>query len=74
MSLPSVTKVKDGVNNVEKLEDNLLDNVYEAVLKQTYYMYRLFHGSFSSTKDIKLFKTKLEVFYNIVSLAKKQSI
>lgn len=59
--------MKDGVNNIEKLDDNIMDNVYNAVLKQTYYMYRLFHGTFASTKDIGILKTTLETFYSVVS-------
>lgn len=67
LNLPTVVKVKDGANNVEKLEDNLLDNVYEAVLKQAYYMYRLFHSTFANTKDIGTLKSTLQTFFNIVS-------
>ncbi|KAJ8929431.1 hypothetical protein NQ314_017880 [Rhamnusium bicolor] len=34
----SVVKIKDGSSNVEQIDDDLQDNVYEAVLKQAYYM------------------------------------
>lgn len=54
------------------MEDNLLDNVYEAVLKQAYYMYRLFHGTFSSMKDVEKLKTTLQTFYIIVSIVLKK--
>lgn len=61
--LPSVIKTKDNTQNVEYLEDDLQDNVYEAVLKQAYYMYRLFWGTFEDAKDIGTLKMTLEIFY-----------
>lgn len=55
------------MNNVEKSEDNLLDNIYEAVLHQSYYMFRLFHGTLAGFKDVDTLKSIMETFYNIVS-------
>lgn len=67
MYLPTIAKVKDGINNIEKLDDNLKDNVYEAILKQAYYMYRLFWGTFQNAKDIGTLMTTMETFYKAVS-------
>lgn len=66
MNLPSLIRFKEDGADIEKLEDDVLDNVYEAVLKQTYYMYRLFHGTFN-TKHLDILKTNLETFYSVVS-------
>lgn len=60
-------RTKDNTQNVEYLEDDLQDNVYEAVLKQAYYMYRLFWGTFEGAKDIGTLKMTLEIFYKAVS-------
>lgn len=74
LNLPTVVNVKDGTNNIEKLEDNLLDNVYEAVLKQAYHMYRLFHSTFANAKDIDTLKSTLQTFFNIVSYRFKKNV
>lgn len=45
------------------------DNVYDAVLKQLYHMYRLFWGTFASTLEksgLDVLKTQLENFFNAV--------
>ncbi|KAJ8922147.1 hypothetical protein NQ315_004082 [Exocentrus adspersus] len=61
--LPTVIKTKDNVQTVEHLENDVQDSVYEAVLKQAYFMYRLFWGTFESAKDIGTLKMTLEIFY-----------
>ncbi|RZC40479.1 vacuolar fusion protein CCZ1 -like protein, partial [Asbolus verrucosus] len=66
LNLATMSKNKDGSNQMEYLEDDLQDNLYEAVLKQAYYIYRLFWGTFEHTieiHDIGTLKTRLEHFY-----------
>ena len=63
-----MVKIKDGSSSTEQLDDDLQDNVYEAVLKQAYYMYRLFWGTFQESKDIGTLKMTLEIFYKAVSI------
>lgn len=67
INIPNADKVKDEVNNIEKQDNNVLDNVYEAVLQQAYYVYRLFHGTLAGAKDVDTLKTTLQTFYNVVS-------
>lgn len=69
ISIPSVTKSKDGSDYLEYQSDDVQDNVYLAVLKQSYQMFRLFKGSFSSILDCKggdveCLKHKLESFFS----------
>ncbi|KAJ8937422.1 hypothetical protein NQ318_007881 [Aromia moschata] len=61
--LPYIIKTKEGTQTEEYLEDDVQDNVYETVLKQAYYMYRLFWGTFENIKDIGTLKMTLEIFY-----------
>ncbi|XP_063915286.1 vacuolar fusion protein CCZ1 homolog isoform X2 [Zophobas morio] len=66
LNLPIVAKGKDSSNQTEYLEDDVQDNVYEAVLKQAYNTYRLFWGTFEHSienHDIGTLKTRLEHFY-----------
>lgn len=66
LNLPTVTKSKDSSNQVEYLEDEIQDDVYEAVLQQSYFTYRLFCATFEQTiekHDIGTLKTKLENFF-----------
>lgn len=70
-------KVKENISNIEYLEDDLQDNVYEAVLKQMYYMYRLFWGTFQDTLDkydLDVLKIRIEMFFNAVSYSKLNTI
>ncbi|XP_072399139.1 vacuolar fusion protein CCZ1 homolog [Diabrotica undecimpunctata] len=59
------TKEKDISHDTEELEDDVDDSVYEAILKQSYYVYRLFWNTFESSKDITSLKTSLDVFYRM---------
>ena len=64
-----MAKGKDSSNQTEYLEDDVQDNVYEAVLKQAYNTYRLFWGTFEHSienHDIGTLKTRLEHFYKAV--------
>uniref|UniRef100_A0A6P7GP16 Vacuolar fusion protein CCZ1 homolog n=1 Tax=Diabrotica virgifera virgifera TaxID=50390 RepID=A0A6P7GP16_DIAVI len=61
------SKEKDISHDAEELEDDVDDSVYEAILKQSYYVYRLFWNTFESSKDITSLKTSLDVFYRTVS-------
>ncbi|XP_044269860.1 vacuolar fusion protein CCZ1 homolog [Tribolium madens] len=66
LTLPTEVKGKDSSNQIEYLEDDVQDNVYEAVLKQAYYTYRLFWDTFEHTvenHDVGTLKTRLENFY-----------
>ncbi|CAG9768042.1 unnamed protein product [Ceutorhynchus assimilis] len=66
LTLPIVTKVKENATSVEYLEEDLQDNVYEAALKQAYYMYRLFWGTFQNTldkNDLDTLKLRMEIFF-----------
>nr|CAI5860086.1 unnamed protein product [Callosobruchus analis] len=65
LHLTNQSKSKDGLNNIEQtLEDDIQDNVYEALLKQSYYVFRLFWNTFKSYKDMAALKVKLEKFFN----------
>nr|CAH7752102.1 unnamed protein product [Callosobruchus chinensis] len=65
LHLTNQSKSKDGLNNIERtLEDDVQDNVYEALFKQSYYVFRLFWNTFKSYKDIDSLKVKLEKFFN----------
>lgn len=46
LSVPTATRVKEGVEHREYLTDDIQDNVYWAVLKQAYRSFRLFYCSF----------------------------
>ncbi|GJQ77233.1 hypothetical protein Trydic_g14902 [Trypoxylus dichotomus] len=66
LSTPFIDKTKDGTPTREYIENDIQDNVYEAVLRQTYAMYKLFNGTFNSSlqkSDIPALKSKLEKFY-----------
>lgn len=65
------TKYKDGIKNVEYHPENMHDEVYLSVLKQSYDMYKLFVGSFDSLigddgADTSNLKLKLHQFFNRV--------
>lgn len=68
VNIPFVTKVKDGTEYFEYQSDDVQDNVYLAVLKQSYQMFRLFKGSIMSilTKggDVLHLKQKLDHFFS----------
>ncbi|KAL1501295.1 hypothetical protein ABEB36_006642 [Hypothenemus hampei] len=67
LTLPVVTKIKESISTIEYMEDDLQDNVYESCLKQLYYMYRLFYGTFESTlanHNLDILKTQIETFFN----------
>jgi hypothetical protein len=68
-----VTKVKDGTEYLEYQSDDVQDNVYLAVLRQSYQMFRLFKGSFtailsSSGGDVTHLKQKLDHFFSRVRI------
>ncbi|KAG5876889.1 hypothetical protein JTB14_003213 [Gonioctena quinquepunctata] len=63
LHLNQISEDRDALSDVEELEDDIQDNIYEAVLKQAYYMYGLFWGTFQSTKDLNTLKMNLEIFY-----------
>lgn len=66
-----VTTTKDGVTTSEYLEEEVQDNVYAAVLKQAYLMYRLFSGTCERTIEtdgVEVLKNKLEHFFTAVSV------
>ncbi|KAK9709082.1 Intu longin-like domain 2 [Popillia japonica] len=70
LTTPFIDKTKDGTSTREYIENDIQDNIYQAVLKQTYSIYKLFNGSFSNTlqkSDIPTLKSKLEKFYVPVS-------
>jgi hypothetical protein len=76
VGIPFVTKVKDGTEYLEYQSDDVQDNVYLAVLQQSYQMFRLFKGSFtailsSSGGEVTQLKQKLDHFFSRVR--KKQS-
>ncbi|KAJ4444927.1 hypothetical protein ANN_06726 [Periplaneta americana] len=69
VTIPFVAKVKDGTEYLEYQSDDVQDNVYLAVLKQSYQMFRLFKGSFnailnSKGGDIVHLKQKLDHFFS----------
>jgi hypothetical protein len=73
VSIPFVTKVKDGTEYLEYQSDDVQDNVYLAVLRQSYQMFRLFKGSFTailSSKggDVTHLKQKLDHFFSRVRI------
>ncbi|XP_021927483.1 vacuolar fusion protein CCZ1 homolog isoform X2 [Zootermopsis nevadensis] len=69
VGIPFVTKVKDGTEYFEYQSDDVQDNVYLAVLRQSYQMFRLFKGSFTSILsnsrgDVIHLKHKLDHFFS----------
>ena len=72
VNIPFVTKVKDGTEYLEYQSDDVQDNVYIAVLKQSYQMFRLFKGSFASILnkggEVLHLKQKLDHFFSRVSI------
>lgn len=73
MNVPFVVKMKDGTEYLEYQSDDVQDNVYLAVLQQSYKMFRLFKGSFtaildSSGADVTQLKYKLDHFFSRVSI------
>jgi hypothetical protein len=71
VSIPFVTKDKDGTEYLEYQSDDVQDNVYLAVLRQSYQMFRLFKGSFaailsSSGADVTHLRQKLDHFFSRV--------
>lgn len=62
-------QVKEGNDHCEYLEEELQDNVYEAVLKQSYAMFRLFNTTYESCLEIsgiEGLQRKMEQFYTAV--------
>ncbi|XP_025831375.1 vacuolar fusion protein CCZ1 homolog [Agrilus planipennis] len=61
LNLPFKVKSKEEVEQLDYMEDEIQDEVYNAVLKQAYDLYYLFFGSFSdgSGSDTILLKSKL---------------
>lgn len=70
LNVPVVTTTKDGSKSCEYLEDEVQNNVYTAVLKQAYLMYRLFSGTYEKaieTNNVEVLKNKFEHFFTAVS-------
>lgn len=73
VNIPFVVKVKDGTEYWEYQSDDVQDNVYLAVLQQSYKMFRLFKGSFtailnSNGADVTQLKQKLDHFFSRVRI------
>jgi len=73
VNIPFVAKVKDGTEYWEYQSDDVQDNVYLAVLQQSYKMFRLFKGSFtailnSNGADVTQLKQKLDHFFSRVRI------
>lgn len=73
VNIPFVVKVKDGTEYWEYQSDDVQDNVYLAVLQQSYKMFRLFKGSFtailnSNGADVIQLKQKLDHFFSRVRI------
>jgi hypothetical protein len=71
VNIPFVIRVKDGAEYLEYQSDDVQDNVYLAVLQQSYKMFRLFKGSFtailrSNGADVTQLKQKLDHFFSRV--------
>ncbi|KAJ8881119.1 hypothetical protein PR048_017592 [Dryococelus australis] len=69
VNVPAVTKTKDGMEYVEYQSDDVQDNVFRSVLRQSYRMFRLFKGSFchilsSHAGDVQPLRHKLEHFFS----------
>ncbi|XP_050315800.1 vacuolar fusion protein CCZ1 homolog [Anthonomus grandis grandis] len=67
LTVPIATKTKENITSPEYLEDDLQENVYSPVLKQMYYMYRLFWGTLEDTfqkSGVDVLKGRLETFFN----------
>jgi len=78
VSIPSSPKTKDGQQYTEYHEEDVQDNVMEAVLQQAYRMFRLFMGSFYhilETGSLQGLKQRLEHFFSryLVTLSLGQS-
>lgn len=74
MNVPCTNQIKDGTDYCEYHEEEIQDNVYMAVLKQGYLMYRLFSGTYESTIEsgnVEVLQNKLEHFYSAVRTKKK---
>ncbi|XP_048575967.1 vacuolar fusion protein CCZ1 homolog isoform X2 [Nematostella vectensis] len=67
ISIPFSEKIaKDGKNTIEYHYDDVLDNVLDAVLKQSYKMFKLFNGPFnylSETYGREALKKRSEYFF-----------
>lgn len=72
VGLPYVTKQKSGIDYIEYQNDDISSEVCQAILKQTYTIFRFFMGSFDTILNepdvgsVTLLKCKLEHFYSRV--------
>lgn len=69
LNVPWVSQSKDGTSVSEYMDEEVQDNVYQAILKQAYLMYRLFSGTYEKTvetDDVAVLKNRLEHFYTAV--------
>jgi len=73
IAVPCSQRSKEGQIYTEYHGDDVQDNVFQAILKQTYNMYRFFKGTFSSSlsRDIRGLKQKLESFFSTYFLSLK---
>ncbi|XP_058794347.1 vacuolar fusion protein CCZ1 homolog [Phymastichus coffea] len=77
VGLPSITKDKDGSEKTEYQNDEVSSAVCQAILKQTYTIFRLFMGSFNTILNepdcgsVTLLKHKLDHFYSRYLLSLK---
>ncbi|XP_024941079.1 vacuolar fusion protein CCZ1 homolog isoform X2 [Cephus cinctus] len=77
VGVPRVWKVKDGTQFMEYQNEEVSSNVCQAILRQTYTMFRLFMGSFDTILNdpecgsVLLLKHKLDHFYSRYLLSLK---
>nr|CAD7459448.1 unnamed protein product [Timema tahoe] len=69
VNVPSLSKTKDGLEYMEYQSDDVQDNVFRAVLRQAYHMFRLFKGTFNHildrrAGDVTYLRQKLDHFYS----------
>ncbi|KAK6170284.1 hypothetical protein SNE40_018709 [Patella caerulea] len=69
VSIPFSEKTKDGQSYIEYRDDDVQDSVYQAVLLQTYKMFKLFNGTFTnilarSNNDVESLKKRLDHFFS----------
>nr|CAD7396428.1 unnamed protein product [Timema cristinae] len=72
VNVPSISKTKDGLEYMEYQGDDVQDNVFRAVLRQAYHMFRLFKGTFNHildrrAGDVMYLRQKLDHFYSRVN-------
>lgn len=81
VNVPSERKVRDDIEYTEYKSEDAHSVVFQEVLKQMYFMFRLFHGTFvqnsvGNTKAdrIKALIAKVQEFYSKVRLSLRNSL